>query len=246
MKWNTFPMRLEWARNVTPTVRHLAFRREDDQPFVFTAGQFINVHWDRGDGELTHRSYSVANPPGESDLVEIAVAPVDGGFATERLFALRPGDPVLASGPYGRFVLKADPPCRYVLAATGTGVTPYRSMLPEIRALLAAGDHAFHLLLGVRRPEELLYGAEFQAVSADHEHFSFSACYSRELPNEPADWEHHGYLQHRFEHLALDPERDIVYLCGNPGMIDEAFALLKDAGFGIKQIRREKYLSARR
>ena len=29
---------------------------------------FINVHWDRGDGELTHRSYSVAIPPGQSDL----------------------------------------------------------------------------------------------------------------------------------------------------------------------------------
>ncbi len=245
MKWKTFPMRLEWARNVTPTVRHFAFRRDDGAPFEFTAGQFINLHWER-DGELTHRSYSVANPPGASELVEIAVAPVEGGFAAERLFGLQPGDPVTASGPYGRFVLKEDPPCRYVLAATGTGVTPYRSMLPQIRALLSAGDHSVHLLLGVRRREELLYGEEFRSVTTDHTSFSFSACYSRELPATPADWEHHGYLQHRFEHLGLNPERDIVYLCGNPGMIDEAFALLKEAGFGIKQVRREKYLSARR
>lgn len=245
MKWKTFPMRLAWARSVTPTVLHLAFRRDDGLPFEFTAGQFINLHWER-DGELTHRSYSVAIPPGESDLIEIAAAPVEGGFATERLFALQPGDPILASGPYGRFVLKEDPPCRYVLAATGTGVTPYRSMLPEIKALLEAGEHTVDLLLGVRRPEELLYGEEFRAFSEAHERFSFSACYSRDLPDAPADWEHRGYLQHRFEHLALDPASDIVYLCGNPGMIDEAFALLKDAGFGIRQIRREKYLSARR
>ena len=245
MKWKTFPMRLVWARSVTPTVRHLAFKRDDGEPFEFIAGQFVNLHWEV-DGELTHRSYSVAIPPGQSDLIEIAIAPVEGGFATERLFALQPGDPILGSGPYGRFVLKEDPPCRYVLAATGTGVTPYRSMLPQITALMEAGEHAVHLLLGVRRREELLYGEEFLDFSENHERFSFSACYSRELPAAPTEWEHHGYLQHRFEHLALDPASDIVYLCGNPGMIDEAFALLKDAGFGIKQIRREKYLSARR
>ena len=37
MKWNTFPMRLAWARNVTPTVLHLAFRREDGEPFLEVA-----------------------------------------------------------------------------------------------------------------------------------------------------------------------------------------------------------------
>ena len=245
MKWKTFPLVLEWTRDVTPSVRHFAFRRADGTPFEFTAGQFVNLHWER-DGELTHRSYSVANPPGESELIEIAVAPVEGGFATEKLYALGPGDDQLASGPYGRFVLREDPPCRYVLAATGTGVTPYRSMLPQIEALLAGGDHSVHLLLGVRRRDELLYGDEFAAISEAHPQFSFSACYSRDLPGSPNDWEHSGYLQHRFEHLALDPESDIVYLCGNPGMIDEAFELLKGAGFGIKQVRREKYLSARR
>jgi ferredoxin-NADP reductase len=245
MKWKTFPMRLAWARDVTPTVRHFAFRREDGEPFEFTAGQFINLHWTH-EGDPIHRSYSVANPPGVSELVEIAVAPVEGGFATEQLFRLEPGDPVSASGPYGRFVLRDDPPCRYVLAATGTGVTPYRSMLPQIRLLLDAGHHSVHLLLGVRRREELLYGDEFRAVAESHPGFAFTACYSRGLPESPLDWEAHGYLQHRFEHLGLDPKRDIVYLCGNPAMIDDAFARLKDAGFGVKSVRREKYLSARR
>lgn len=245
MKWQTFPMRLAWVRDVTPTVRHFAFHREDGNAFGFTAGQFVNLHWERG-GELTHRSYSVANPPGESELVEIAVAPVEGGFATERLFGLAPGDPVTASGPYGRFVLRDDPPCRYVLAATGTGVTPYRAMLPEIRRLLAAGSHTVHLLLGVRRREELLYGDEFRAAAEALPGFDFTACYSRDLPAVPESWEAQGYLQQRFAELALDPERDIVYLCGNPGMIDDAYAWLKEAGFGVQRVRREKYLSARR
>jgi ferredoxin-NADP reductase len=244
MTWNTFPLVLEGVTDITPTVRHFAFRRADQEAFEYTAGQFVNLHWDR-DGKRTHRSYSVANPPGESDLIEIAVAPVEGGFATERLFGLSPGDPVVGSGPYGRFVLRDDPPCRYVLAATGTGVTPYRSMMPQIKSLLAAGNHSVHLLLGVRRREELLYGDEFRALADSHAGFAFTACYSRELPAAPEDWEAQGYLQHRFEQLTLDPAADIVYLCGNPGMIDDAYAMLKAAGFGVQRVRREKYLSAR-
>ena len=53
-----------------------------------------------------------------------------------------------------------------------------------------------------------------------------------------------GVAQHG-DALGLDPASDIVYLCGNPGMIDDAYALLKAAGFGVQQVRREKYLSAR-
>lgn len=244
MTWNTFPLVLEWSSDITPTVRHFAFRRADQEPFQYTAGQFINLHWER-DGKRTHRSYSVANPPGDSDLVEIAMAPVAGGFATARLQGLAPGDMVEASGPYGRFVLREDPPCRYLLVATGTGVTPYRAMLPGLRQLLAAGDYRVDLLLGVREPAELLYGDEFRAMSAEFENFSFHACYSRVAPETPSEWECRGYVQTRLADLGVSPDTDIAYLCGNPGMVDEAAEFLKAAGFGIKSVRREKYLSAR-
>ena len=244
MTWNTFPLVLERVTSITPTVLHFAFRRADQEPFQFTAGQFVNLHWDR-DGKRTHRSYSVANPPGEPELIEIAMAPVEGGFATGKLNALAPGDMVEASGPYGRFVLRDDPPCRYLLVATGTGVTPYRSMLPELRQLLATGDYRVDLLLGVRGPEELLYGQEFRGMAEMHENFSFHACYSRVEPPEGSPWEYKGYVQDRLAELAVTPDADVAYLCGNPGMVDEAAELLKAAGLGIKSVRREKYLSAR-
>jgi len=245
MTWNTFPLVLEWSADITPTVRHLAFRRADQEPLEYVAGQFINVHWER-DGQRTHRSYSVVTAPGSSELIEIAVAPVEGGFATGRLFALQPGDMVEASGPYGRFVLREDPPCRYLLVATGTGVTPYRSMLPDLERLVTDGGYRVEMMLGVRKRDELLYAEDFLALADSSERFAFRACYSRELPDTPEPWEARGYVQHAFEHLALDVEADIVYLCGNPNMIDEAAANLKETGFGIKQVRREKYLAARR
>lgn len=244
MTRNTFPLTLHSSLELTPTVRQFAFRRADREPFEFTAGQFINLHWDR-DGHRTHRSYSVVTPPGSSDLIEIAVAPVEGGFATGKLFGLKPGDMVEGSGPYGRFVLREDPPCRYLLVATGTGVTPYHSMLPDLERLLAKAEHSVELLLGVRSRAELLYADAFRDLADRNGRFRFRACYSRELPEDARDWESKGYVQHRFGELDPDPERDIVYLCGNPDMVDEAVDMLREEGFGVRQVRREKYLSAR-
>ncbi len=243
MAWNTFPLRLEYSEHITPSILHLAFRRADGERFNYIPGQFLNIHFE-ADGAPTHRSYSVANPPDDTGLIEIDMSPVAGGRATRLLSDLGGGDVVNASGPYGRFILRDDRPCRYVLAGTGTGITPFRAMLPELRGRIRAGFQA-DLLLGVWNPDELLYGAQFLEVAREEEGFRFHACYSRVMPEKPAPHERRGYVQSRFDGLGLDPESDIVYLCGNPNMVDDAMAYLRAAGFPSKHLRREKYVSAR-
>ena len=239
----TFPVELAWRRHATPHVLHLAFRPADGSVLGFVPGQFMNIHFET-EGGGSHRSYSIANPPGGEGLLEIAVSPVPGGLASEALAALEPGDVIQASGPFGRFVLREEPPCRYVLVGTGTGITPYRAMLPVLAQRLAEGFKV-HILLGVWRREELLFGDDFRAFANTHDGAGFGACYSREFPADPEPWEEKGYVQTRFSHLGLDPEQDVVYLCGNPAMIDESVEFLKAMGFTLKQLRREKYLSAR-
>jgi ferredoxin-NADP reductase len=243
MAIETFPVELAWRRKVTPHILHLAFRRRDGTALDFVPGQFINLHFDTTSGG-THRSYSIANPPREDGLLEIAMSPVEGGLASVALAALEPGKQIPASGPFGRFVLRDEAPCRYVLIGTGTGITPYRSMLPTLTARLEAGFRV-HVVLGVWRREELLFGEDFIAAAKTDPAFEFSACYSRDFPAQPEPWENAGYVQTLFSNLGLDPATDVVYLCGNPGMIDESFEILKAMGFAVKQIRREKYLSAR-
>ena len=243
MAIDTFPVQLAWRRLATPHVVHLAFRRSDGSALEFTPGQFLNLHFETDTGS-THRSYSIANPARPDGLLEIAMSPVEGGLASEVLGALEPGQELPASGPFGRFVLREEPPRRYVLVGTGTGITPYRAMLPLLAERLRAGGRA-HVVLGVWRREELLFGEDFLAAARADPHFEFTGCYSRDFPVDPEPWEHAGYVQSAFSHLGLDPAQDVVYLCGNPGMIDESFEILKAMGFGVKDIRREKYLSAR-
>ena len=242
MAWKTFEVKVTDKRMITPSVLVLSFARVDGERLDYVAGQFINIHFEAA-GQQIHRSYSIANPPG-ADSFEIAVSPVEGGRATNLLFGLDVGDALDVSGPYGRFVLRDDEPCRYILAATGTGVTPYRAMLPTLTERLDDG-FTIEILLGIWRREEALFADDFIAFADAHDNVNFHACYSREMPDEPSSHEKSGYVQRHVETLQPDPAGDIVYLCGNPNMIDDAVEMLRALEFPTKQLRREKYLPAR-
>lgn len=242
MAFKIFPLIVERATMITPSVLELAFRRADGNELVYVAGQFLNIHFEV-DEKAMHRSYSIASAPRDGGTLDVAIAPVEGGRATNYLFNLKPGDEVQASGPFGRFVLRDDPPCRYILVGTGTGITPYRAMLPGLADRLASNDYSVELLVGVQYRKDKLYGDDFQQFADAHDNFSYRACLSREEECEGAEVS--GYVQHQFGSLNLDPIKDVVYLCGNPDMIDNAVELLKEKGFELKQLRREKYLPAR-
>jgi ferredoxin-NADP reductase len=69
--------------------------------------------------EWERRSYSVASIPEFSE--------VPGGFASDILFNLKPGQVLRAIGPAGRLTLKSDEPkkpLRLILIRTGTGIGP--------------------------------------------------------------------------------------------------------------------------
>lgn len=235
---------------LAPSVRHLAFERVDGAPFAFIPGQFVQVHFHYTDGKPTKRSYSVATI-GAGDgspvpRIEMAVSYVDGGAATALLGGLAQGGTIDASGPYGRFCLMDnDANQRYILVATGTGVTPYRAMLPQLKTLFAKRHIEVVLIYGARNETELLYGDEFEAFARENPQFRFFACFSRAARSAPRPHDRSGRVQVALDEIQPDPARDIAYLCGNPDMVDQAFNLLKDAGLPIPHIRREKYVSSR-
>jgi ferredoxin-NADP reductase len=245
-----FPLKLVGSRMLAPAVRHLEFARDDGQPLDFVPGQFIQVHFNTPDGTATKRSYSLAtmhdHALGPGEAVEIAVSYVPGGAATALLSALDEGQQIEASGPFGRFCLSPkDENRRYLLIGTGTGVTPYRAMLPQLAQLMAARELDVVLLFGARTPSELLYGEDFAAFAAAHPRFRFVPCFSRQLPADPHPDIRRGYVQDALAELAPNGERDIAYLCGNPNMVDACFEALKAAGLAIPHIRREKYVSSK-
>jgi len=243
MQVKTIPITLENFKMLNSTVRHFSFR--SPAVFNYLAGQFITMHFEH-QGKTLRRSYSIANVPTNDNCIEFAANYVAGGPGTNILFNLKPGDQIQVNGPFGRLILKDPIPKRYILIATGTGVTPYRAMREVLQQRLDEQlDMHVVLLLGVQTCADILYEAEFLAWANESPRFQFNAYVSREPDStDLAQHQKFGRVNLAYDQLDLQPTDDLIYLCGNPAMIDDSFEYFKQHGFSTQQIIREKYISA--
>lgn len=226
---------------ITPRVKHFIGTIECDKEWSFIPGQFITLSFKHED-KVLRRSYSIANSPNPQNIIEFAASFVEGGPGSQFLFQLKPGESFPISGPYGRLTLKEEPVQRIFLIGTGTGVTPYRSMLASIaQSLQTTPNRQFEIIEGVRHIQELLFEADFKAFCKQHPQVQFYAAISQEASNQKHHV--HGRVQTVLQQKSLHPEHDMVYLCGNPQMIDDTTKLLEEIGFPIQKIIREKYIS---
>ena len=224
---------LRETRDLAPAVRHFVLEIEGSGRFDFTPGQFVSLHGSF-DGKQITRAYSLAAPP-SGNRIELCLNRVEGGRFSPHLFALAPGDSVELTGPTGYFVSR--PTVRTtVLAATGTGIAPYRALLPGL--LAAAGAHPVTLLFGTRHEESMLYREEWENWERKHVNFRFWPTLSR----AGEGWSgRRGYVQASLaEALGGTLDAD-VFVCGLTAMVNEVRALAKSLGLDRKQIVYEKY-----
>lgn len=235
-----FEVQLISTEMISPNTMHLSFKKTDNQEFDYVPGQFITFLFEQDGEKPKRRSYSIATLEKSTDTIEIAISYIKTGIASESLFHAKIGDRFSVMGPAGRLLLKEEEPCmkRLVLVGTGTGIAPYRAMLPKLTEVNLNID----IILGVQYREDAIYAHDFLKYSKKHSHIHFHSCLSREK-SRLNQGEFSGYVQHYFDHIDLDPNEDIIFLCGNPNMIDESYEKLLKLGFETKNIRREKYIS---
>jgi len=224
--------RLIAMRELAPRTFHFEFEA-DDWTGRFEPGQFVSLTKVIDGNEVT-RAYSIASVP-DGPRFALCANYVDGGRFTPFLFSLAPGDDVDFTGPWGTFTLRR-PPSDSIFVATGTGIAPFRSMLPT--ALGAHPDKAFTLIFGARHEEGLLYDAEFCALAAAHPNF----LYQPTLTRPPEDWV--GLTGRVQPHVisTLGERRDLdVYICGMREMVDDLRAQLKAIGFDRRHVIYERY-----
>jgi ferredoxin-NADP reductase len=240
MALSEFQFNLLSCEYITPRVKHFIGKIESETPWSFIPGQFITIIFEHEQKTL-RRSYSIANAP-QDNIIEFAAAFVEGGPGSQFLFNLKPGDSVKITGPFGRLVLKDEECQRYLLVGTGTGITPYRSMLPTIfNKMNTQPQLSVEIIEGVSVAEELLFEKDFLAAKDAQSKIHFTAAISREKIEKTHC--HHGRVQSVLKEKNLDPSSDIIYLCGNPQMIDDTTQMLQELGFPIQRIVREKYIS---
>jgi ferredoxin-NADP reductase len=243
MSRDYFHSRLERSQDLCGNVKHLIFRREDGQPMPYQAGQFVMIHFPNRDGIEINRSYSISAPPDEHpDGYALCVKKVEGGQGSTLLHALQPGDLIQTTGAHGRFTLRDESPRDLVLVATGTGVAPFRAMIPDLRRVLP--DRRVWLLMGVRHTDELLYHSEWLALAQQFDNFRYLPTVSRPAPED--HWQGHtGYVSQFLQNLKaeVDPQDMVAYLCGVPEMVDDMRDAFQGMGLKIRAIRSEKFVS---
>lgn len=239
----TFSARLVEARPLGPRVRHLVFERVDQAPFVFEAGQWVQAILPLQDaqGRPLRRSYSIASPPEGTPRFELAVTRVEEGPGSGFLHAAEVGLTLDVKGPQGTFTRALETAAPSLFIATGTGVAPFRAMIRD--ALARGRTEPLWLLLGVRSPDELLYGDELSFLERTHPCFRFIPSLSR----PPADWEgRSGYVQAHVKELwtaFVAQHGDAhAYICGVKKMLEAARQVLRvELGVDRKRVHLEAY-----
>ena len=233
--------------DLTPTVA--VFRVAlDTAAFPFEAGQYIAIGLELSRG-LVQRPYSIASSARRlGDGYELYVRKVSGGAFTPSLFATRVGQRLLVRRPKGRFVLGREDQRTHLFVATGCGLAPFLAM---VRTLLDEGQARRVVLVhGVSHVAELGY----RSLLEDWERsgalrLRYFPTISRPGALENAGW--HGrtgraeaQLPLVLDDLGLMPQDTVVYLCGNPEMIETSRELFVARGFSVDQVHSELYWPA--
>ena len=231
---------------------HLEFSVPEVEVFDFQPGQFISLLAEDERGKQQTRAYTIASAPRQGGF-DLCLNRVEGGYFSNALCDLEPGQEVEFHGPHGMFVLK-EPLTDSIFVATGTGIAPIRGfvewLFPESGEDRSEGQEIW-LVYGSRYRTELYYMEYFEKVAAAHGNFHYLITLSR----EGDEWQGlRGYVQ---EHVAgIVKERaerkgstrpegapfDIhAYICGLNEMVASTRTKLKEMGWERKQIVFERY-----
>ncbi|MCE1235240.1 MAG: 2Fe-2S iron-sulfur cluster binding domain-containing protein [Hyphomicrobiales bacterium] len=226
--------------DLTHDVKGLRLTLDPGTTIDFQAGQYVNLTIPAVRGT---RAFSIANPPQENGHVDLQIRRVPGGVGTGWVHdAVKVGDRVAFSGPYGRFFVRKSRGGPLLFLAGGTGVSSPRSMILD---LSAEGYVApMTLIHGVRTQADLYDRALFEELAAKHPNFRYVPALSAE-PEESAWAGERGFVhevaervfERRFEGMT-------AYLCGPPPMIEASIGALMKGRLFERHIFTERFLTA--
>ncbi len=242
---------LQWQKGIVEKVldetyntRRYFIRLPEADKFSFRAGQFVTLDLPIAEKPAARwRSYSIASPPSEDNVIELLIVLLEGGAGSTYIFnEIREGSEFVVRGPQGVFTLPENIESDLFFICTGTGIAPFRSMLHHIRSNQIPYKDIY-LIFGCRKQVDLLYHQDMKLLEEDLASFKYLPTLSRE------QWSGHtGYVHSIYEEVIskkkgngseLHPAH--FYLCGWKFMIDDARKKIAEMGYDRKSIHFELY-----
>ena len=232
-------------RDLAPDLWVIRLRPEIELPY--RPGQYVTIGLPQN-GRMIERPYSICSAPTEPEI-ELFIERVPEGELSKPLYELGVGaEMVVRRRTKGLFLKDApvvDQP--HLLVATVTGIAPFVSLMRTLAARARDGDWSpepVTALQGASRSVEFGYAEELTALDAEFEWFTYVPMVSR--PWEDPGWEGElgrveDVVRKYADATGMHSGHGAVYLCGHPGMIAGARAIMRRRGFGDKEIREEQY-----
>jgi CDP-4-dehydro-6-deoxyglucose reductase/terephthalate 1,2-dioxygenase reductase component len=201
-------------RNVAaaPDVSVLHLRLPAGQRIKFRAGQYLNIVLP---GEQL-RSYSMANPPHESDSIQLHVRHVEGGLFSKIARQLKTGDFLDVELPFGQVQLSQDDQGHLLCICGGTGFAPVKSLLDDL--VKQKSQRQITLLWGAKDAAGLYLLDHIARWQKSLPHFKFQAVVETESDALTLG-AFHGRVDGALLALGSEPKALEVYCCGSPNMV---------------------------
>ena len=230
--------RVQKMEQAAPDVMLLELLPEGDERMNFVAGQYVAVQLDDG----TKRSYSIANPPHETEHLQLHIRLVEGGRFTGHVFnGMKEGDVLQVEGPYGSFSLREEDDKPIIFMSGGCGFGAIKGMMEH--AFEVGLDRSMTLYWGAKSPVDL-YSDLPEKWQREHDNFKFIPVLSE--PKPEYGWQGRTGLGH--EDILQDYEKldDYqVYACGSPGMVEASRAPFMARGLPEDQYFSDAFTVAR-
>ncbi|TSH90790.1 2Fe-2S iron-sulfur cluster binding domain-containing protein [Verticiella sediminum] len=175
-------------------------------------GQYLKLRTPVGE-----RSFSMASPPrGREVDLHVRCLP-DGRFTSGVLRDWRPGTPVEVELPHGDFYFRARDDRPLIMAVTGTGLAPVKSILEGLMDDDACPP--VWLYRGARTESDLYLNEAVAGWGERLCEFTYVPVLSRAQEDWPG---RRGHVQDAIVQDFPDLSEFAIYLCGSPDMIHDA------------------------
>ncbi len=213
------PSRVMGMEKFADDVMVLQVQLPSSEPFRYYPGQYLDFILRDG----RHRSYSMATPPNETNLVELHIRHMPGGAFTDHVFGvgttqMKVREILRVEAPLGSFFLR-DSSKPAIFVASGTGFAPIKAMVEH---MIASGDtRPVRLYWGGRRPGDLYMDALAREWESKLPDFQYVPVVSNALPED--NWQGRtGFVHTAVMEDFADLSGHQVYACGNPLMVESA------------------------
>ena len=199
------------------------------------AGQHLDIRLTAEDGYVAERSYSLASAPGEP--VTVTVERLEDGEVSPYLTEeLRAGDQLELRGPIGGYFVWDGDASPLLLAAGGSGVVPFRSILRHRAAIGSATP--VRLLYSARSLSDVIYRAELE-----HPGEGVEVIYTLTRQQPPGWTGHSGRVTPALLAEAAWPagQNPLAFVCGPTAFVEAVAAALVDLGYPADRVKTERY-----